>query len=387
MRRIALYGSTGSIGRSALDVIRKFPDQFRVRVLAARGRRIDRLARQAREFRPDYVVVTDEAAAKKIRKHLPRSARLLSGMDALTEIIDRARPDILLHGIVGAAGLPSALAAVRRGIPLAIANKESLVCAGEFLLRESKKSGAPLLPVDSEHNAVFQVLVGEDPASIRKVLLTASGGPFFRNGKPLSRVTRAEALRHPNWKMGPKITIDSATLMNKALEIIEAKYLFDLPADKIGVVIHPESIVHSMVEFVDGSVKMQAAVPDMRLPIQYALFYPERRERCVARLDLPRVRTLSFHEPDRRRFPSIDLAYRALAAGGSAPAVLSAANEIAVQAFLAGKIRFDHIFAVIRKTFDSTFSFRAARLEDILRADRITRLRAAAIVENHPCTT
>ncbi len=380
MRSVAIYGSTGSIGRSALSVIQKFSDKFRVHTLAASGRRLSALICQARRFHPKYLIVTQPLKAAELNGSVPRGTKLVTGMDSLAEILAESRPDILLHGIVGAAGLPSAMAAVEEGITLAIANKESLVCGGEFLQRAAKKSGARLLPVDSEHNAVFQVMVGEDPRSISRIVLTASGGPFFKKGKPFSRITRQEALRHPNWVMGPKITIDSATLMNKALEIIEAKFLFGVPAEKIAVVIHPESIVHSMVEFVDGSVKMQAAVPDMRLPIQYALFYPDRQDHCVPRLDLPKIGKLTFYEPDRRRFPSLDFAYQALKIGGSAPAVLSAANEIAVNAFLAGEIRFDQIFDIIRRVMKTTKTFAAAGISDILTADRLTRLRAAALI-------
>ncbi|OGH55561.1 MAG: 1-deoxy-D-xylulose-5-phosphate reductoisomerase [Candidatus Lindowbacteria bacterium RIFCSPLOWO2_12_FULL_62_27] len=387
MRNVAIFGCTGSIGRSALSVIRRFPDRLRVHTLAARGRRLRTLLDQVRKFRPKYLIVTDESRAAALNGHVPGGTRLLRGMRALTDVLEDSRPDVLLHGVVGAAGLPSALAAAKSGVTLAIANKESLVCAGGFLRRAAQKSGARLLPVDSEHNAIFQVMAGERPDSVRKILLTASGGPFFRRAGAFSRITPREALRHPNWKMGPKITVDSATLMNKALEIIEAKFLFDAPADRIGVVIHPESIVHSMVEFVDGSVKMQAAVPDMRLPIQYALFYPDRMASCVQRLDLARVGRLTFYEPDRRRFPSLAFAYRALELGGSAPAVMSAANEIAVTAFLEGRIRFDRIFDVVRRTLDLTKSFRASAIEDILEADRLTRLRATALAGKLSCTS
>lgn len=389
-RNVFVYGSTGSIGRSTLDVIRAFPGRFRVRAIAARGRNLSLLVRQAREFSPAYTIVTDESYAARLNGALPRGTRLVTGMDALGEILDtgRRRPDdVLLHGIVGAAGLSSAMAAAGAGMTLAIANKESLICGGEFLRKAAQKNGARLVPVDSEHNAVFQVMAGEDPRNIARILLTASGGPFFRGGKSFSRVTRRDALRHPKWKMGPKITVDSATLMNKALEIIEAKFLFDVPPEKIAVVIHPESIVHSMVEFVDGSVKMLASLPDMRLPIQYALFYPHRQPYRIPRLDLPKIRTLTFHAPDRRRFPSIDLAYRALRLGPAAPAVLSAANEVAVGAFLAGRIRFDQIFDVIRRVLTSTRMFDAAGIDDILQADRIARLRATSIIESRlTCT-
>ncbi len=381
MRQIAIYGSTGSIGCSALDVIQKFPHRFRIHSLAATGRRLPDLLRQVRRFRPRYLIVTDAARAAGLNGAIPSDVRLRTGMDALAEILESSPPDLLLHGIVGAAGLPAAIAAAKKGIPIALANKESLVCGGEFLRRASKKSGTVFLPVDSEHNAIFQVLTGESPVSIRRILLTASGGPFFKSAKPFERITPREALRHPNWRMGPKITIDSATLMNKALEIIEARFLFDTPPEKIEVIIHPESIVHSMVEFIDGSVKLQAAVPDMRLPIQYALFHPERAKACIPMLDLPKVRTLTFFEPDQVRFPSLQFAYRALKTGGTAPTVLSAANEIAVEAFLAKRIRFDQIFEVIRQTIRKTASFDAHSIQDILDADRHTRTRARRFIE------
>ena len=380
MRSVSIFGCTGSIGRSALSVIRRFPGQFRVNALAARGRRLADLVRQAREFHPKYLVVTDEARAAELNGSIPRGTKVLRGMPALTDVLSEGRTDILIHGVVGAAGLPSALAAASRGVTLALANKESMVCGGEFLRRSAQKHHAKILPVDSEHNAVFQVLVGENMSSVHRIVLTASGGPFFNKRISFARVTRRQALAHPNWSMGPKITIDSATLMNKALEIIEAKYLFDVPPESIGVLIHPESIVHSMVEFIDGSVKMQAAVPDMRLPIQYALFYPERCDACVPRLNLAEVGRLTFFVPDRRRFPSLDFAYDALRRGGSAPAVLSAANEIAVNAFLSGRLRFDKIFTVIRRTMESTPSFRARSIEDILEADGVARRRAEQLL-------
>ncbi len=353
MKRIAIAGSTGSIGASALDVIAAHPERFSVAALAA-GRNVTRLAGQIRAHRPRLAAVADDASRAALRAELGAEApEILVGPEGLEAIGACADADVFLSAIVGAAGIRPTWSAVAAGKQVALANKESLVAAGEAILAEAGRTGALILPVDSEHNALHQCLRGGARSEVRRLILTASGGPFRRTPKDaMDRITPQEALRHPTWEMGPKITIDSATLMNKGLEIIEAHWLFGVPGDRIEVVVHPQSTVHSLVEFSDGSLIAQLSETDMRHPIRYALAWPERLGNGAPGIDLTRIGRLEFEAPDRDRFPCLELAEAALAAGGAAPAVLNAANEIAVEAFLAGRIRFPAIAGLVAKTLD-----------------------------------
>jgi 1-deoxy-D-xylulose-5-phosphate reductoisomerase len=348
-KRLAILGSTGSIGQSTLAVVAEHPEEFAVVGLAA-GQNVAALARQVREFRPALVSVADEAAAAALKELLLREAAppILAGSEGAREVATATGADLVVSAMVGAVGLAPTLAAVQAGIPVALANKETLVAAGPLVMAAARARGVPLIPVDSEHSAIFQALQGQRREDIRRLWLTASGGPFRDWDRPrLETVTAREALQHPNWSMGPKITIDSATMFNKALEVIEASVLFELPVDRIAVVIHPQSIVHSLVEFVDGSVLAQLGVPDMRLPIAYALTYPRRLPLNGPPLDLCQVARLTFEAPDESRFPALKLGYAAARAGGTMPAVLNAANEVAVAAFLEARLSFLDIPRVV----------------------------------------
>jgi 1-deoxy-D-xylulose-5-phosphate reductoisomerase len=343
MRRVAILGSTGSIGVQALDVVGRFPGRFQVVALAA-GKNVERVAAQVRAFRPRLVAMADAQAAAALRALVPPGTEVLAGDDGVVAAAIQPDVDLVLAAIAGGAGLRSTAAAVEAGKVIGLANKESLVLAGELMMRLAAERGATLLPVDSEHSAVHQSLLGHNRREVRRILLTASGGPL--RGVPaaeLAAVTPERALKHPNWSMGDKITIDSATLMNKGLEVIEARWLFDVEPRRIDIVVHPESIVHSMVEYIDGSVVAQLGVSDMRGPISYALGWPERLPLDLAPLDLARLGRLTFEPPDPARFPAYTLAYRALELGGTAPAVLSGADEAAVEAFLRGRCRFTDI--------------------------------------------
>lgn len=377
VKRIALLGSTGSIGRSTLDVIDAFPGRFVVRAIAG-GRQVDRIEAQARRYAPELVAISDPDAAAEVARRLGAGFRVVGGPEALVEAARLADVDLVVCAVVGAAGLASAHAAVEAGRDVALANKEALVAGGAFVTAAARRTGAAILPVDSEHNALHQCLRGETNAEVRRLWLTASGGPFRdRTSESLARVTPEEALAHPTWVMGPKITVDSATLMNKGLEIIEAHWLFDVPAERIRVVIHPKSVVHSMVEFVDGSFKAQLGVTDMRHPIQYALTWPERHGTSLPAFDPVGAGPLEFREPDPVRFPCLALAVDALVAGGAAPAVLNAANEVAVAAFLDRRLAFTEIPVVVRAALDRHAGEPAASLEDVLRADARARQTAA----------
>jgi len=347
MKRLSILGSTGSIGVQALDVVARSPGRFQVVGLAA-GRNVGLLAEQVRAFRPLLVSVSDAAAAGSLRERLGDDApEILHGDAGAVAVATLSDADFVLAAISGAAGLRSTAAAVEAGKPIGLANKESLVLAGELVMRRAAERGVPILPVDSEHSAIFQSLAGHNRAEVRRLILTASGGPLRHlPADQMAAVTPAEALRHPNWTMGAKITIDSATLMNKGLEVIEARWLFDVDPGRIDILIHPESIVHSLVEYVDGQVMAQLGVSDMRGPISYALAHPERIALDLPALDLVRVGRLSFEPPDPARFPAFMLAYRALEMGGTAPAALSGADEGAVGAFLTGRCSFDAIARV-----------------------------------------
>ncbi|MCU0452758.1 MAG: 1-deoxy-D-xylulose-5-phosphate reductoisomerase [Bacteroidetes bacterium] len=379
-QHIAILGSTGSIGRSSLEVLRSHPGRFSATVLTT-NRNIDLLEAQTREFRPKAVVVLDPERASVLRSRLDGLADVLSGPDGLEAVVRRDDVDTVLSSLVGFAGVRPTAEAIRHRKRIALANKETLVAAGAFIMSLVREHGVELLPVDSEHSAILQCLAGEEPAQIARLILTASGGPF-RTTPPedFSRITVEQALRHPNWSMGSKITIDSATLMNKGLEVIEAHWLFGLPADRIDVVVHPQSIIHSMVEFVDGSVKAQLGLPDMKLPIQYALTHPERLPMNGDRVSFPRLEQMTFFQPDRQRFPCLDLAYEALRAGDTVPAVLNAANEVAVAGFLERAVTFDRIADIIRQTMDRHRPVAAPDLSDIIEADRWARREAHACV-------
>jgi 1-deoxy-D-xylulose-5-phosphate reductoisomerase len=386
MKRLSILGSTGSIGQSTLAVVAEHPGEFQVAGLAA-GRNVQLLAEQVRQFRPGVVSVQDEAGAAQLRHLLPRDAapEILTGDAGALQVAIGAGADLMVSAMVGAVGLPPTLAAVEAGIPVALANKETLVAAGPLVMAAARTRGVPLIPVDSEHSAIFQALQGQRPEDIRRLWLTASGGPFRSwEAARLQTVTAAQALKHPNWSMGPKITIDSATMMNKALEVIEASVLFDLPVERVGVYIHPQSIVHSLVEFVDGSVLAQLGVPDMRLPIAYALSYPRRLPLNGPPLDLGQIGRLTFEAPDTERFPGLALGYAAAQAGGTMPAVLNAANEIAVAAFLEGRIRFLDIPRVVEAAMNTHRPQPLTGLDQVLAADRGAREFARQLIHQGP---
>jgi 1-deoxy-D-xylulose-5-phosphate reductoisomerase len=370
---IVILGSTGSIGRNALRVIEALGPEYRVIGLSAH-RNAELLAQQARRYKPRSVAVTHRHAATQFRALMNGEVEILSGPDSLTELVQGEGVDTVLTAVVGAAGLPSALAAARTGKRLAVANKEPLVIAGELLTRAVRDHGSTLLPVDSEHSAVFQALLSGRGAEVQRILLTGSGGPFRgATRKDLAEATLEQALAHPTWSMGPKITIDSATMMNKALEVIEARWLFDVPVEKIEVLIHPESIVHSLVEFVDGSVIAQLGEPDMCLPIQYALTYPRRVSGISKRLRLEEIGGLHFERPDPDTFRALPLAYEVARAGGTAAAVFNAANETAVAEFLAGRIRFLQILESVEHCLNRHDVRPITGLEELLEADAWAR--------------
>jgi len=349
VRNLAILGSTGSIGRSTLEVVAAAGGRFRVAGLTAH-RRVSELLEQARRWQPDWIVVTDPDAAQSLdRSQLPPHTQLFGSAHDVPQCVARPEIDVVVAAVVGAAGLAGTWAALEAGKRVALANKETLVMAGPLVMQLAARQGGQILPVDSEHSAVFQALQSGRREEVRRIVLTASGGPFRRHSlEQLEQVSVAEALAHPNWKMGPKITVDSATMMNKSLEVIEARWLFDFPPDRIGVVVHPQSVVHSLVEYRDGSVLAQLSPPDMKLPIQYALTFPERWEGPAAKLDWTSHFNLEFEKPDLNRFPALQLGFEVADKGGTAGAVLNAANEAAVAAFLDGQIRFTQIVPACR---------------------------------------
>ena len=375
MKKIAILGSTGSIGRSALNVVDQFPEHFQVVALAA-GRNIDLLAEQIHRHQPRLVTVLNEQLAKELESRLQRSTavQVLSGQEGYRQVASCDEANIVLSAMVGAAGLIPTLSAIRAGKDVALANKETLVMAGALVIQEVRKHEVALLPVDSEHSAIFQSMEGHRKQDLKRIILTASGGPFLKmSEEDLESVTLNQALAHPNWAMGPKITIDSATLMNKGLEVIEAKWLFDVPVEAIDVHIHPQSIVHSMVEYRDGSVIAQLGIPDMRGPIAYALSYPERLPLDLPPVDFFALRNLTFFEPDLNRFPCLGLAFAACREGGTLPAVLNAANEVAVQAFLEERIPYTGIAKLVNLAMEEHQLGLATELETILEADTWAR--------------
>ncbi|MGH7738673.1 MAG: 1-deoxy-D-xylulose-5-phosphate reductoisomerase [bacterium] len=380
-KKIAILGSTGSIGLSTLQVVHKLKPAFEVVGITA-NTKVAELAAQVRTVKPKLAAIMDESLYPRLKQLTSGTqTKLLAGMEGVEAVAAESGVSLVLSAIVGAAGLRPTLRAIEKGKDIALANKETLVMAGEVVARAAKKSGSRILPVDSEHCAVFQCLAGgKGGDEVHKILLTASGGPF--RGLPrekFARITLQQALRHPTWRMGPKITIDSATMMNKGLEVIEAHYLFGLPYGKIDIVIHPESIVHSMVEYIDGSVLAQLGTTDMQIPIQYALTHPARLSAPVKRLDLARVGRLNFEKPDRRKFPCVDLAYAAGRKGGTAPAVLNAANEVAVDLFLKGRISFVKIPKIIAKVLGKHRRLTNTTLDGILKADLWAREEALSV--------
>jgi len=388
IQNVAILGATGSIGASTLDVVARHPSRFRVVALTAH-RQVDELAELCARHRPDYACVADASRAPRLRDRLAATGvdcKVLAGEAGLVEVASLPEVDCVMAAIVGAAGLRSTLAAAGAGHKLLLANKEALVIAGPVFMKRVRTSGTTLLPIDSEHNAIFQCLPPFASGNlaqkgIRRILLTGSGGPFRKRARAeLHRVTPEEACAHPNWVMGRKISVDSATMMNKGLEVIEAHWLFGAEPKQIEVVIHPQSVVHSMVEYVDGSVIAQLGHPDMRTPIAQALAYPERIDAGVSSLDFFGTGTLSFERPDFERFPALNLAYAALEAGGAAPAVLNAANEIAVAAFLEGRLPFLRITSVIEETLAGAPTNPVATLDDVLASDAAARARATHIV-------
>ncbi len=383
MKRITILGATGSIGLRTLDLVSSFPEEFSVAGLAARGTKLELLADLCRKYSPRAVALLDAGAVDRLARLLPAPRpELLGGPAGLVALTRDVEADTVVSALVGAAGLLPTMAAIRARRAVALANKETLVMAGSLMTAAARDLGVPLLPVDSEHSAVFQCLVGHQKSDVHRILLTASGGPFREwPAAKMADVTVEDALRHPTWKMGPKITIDSATLMNKGLEVIEARWLFDVAPDQVQVVVHPQSIVHSMVEYIDGSVLAQLGVADMGVPILYALTYPERRPTPAARLDLARVGALTFFDPDPVRFPCLRLARQALEQGGTAPVVLNAANEVAVAAFLDRRIRFMDIPRLIERALATVGGGPLDSIDQCVDVDSETRQRVAGLID------
>ena len=388
MKGLAILGSTGSVGTNVLRIVDAFPGRFKVVGLSA-GDNVEKLAAQVARYRPQVVSVRSAEARDALGRLLdPGSTRVLVGEDGAVEVATHPDSRVVVASAVGAVGLVPTYRALQAGKDVALANKETLVMAGELMVAQARAQGGRLLPIDSEHCALHQCLDGRRPDEVRRLVLTASGGPFrMRARETFDRVTPAEALAHPTWSMGRKITIDSATLMNKGLEVIEARWLFGVGGERVDVLIHPQSVVHSMVEFVDGTVLAQLGVTDMRLPIQYALSYPERWEAAIPGMDFTRALRLDFEVPDHERFPCLGLAYRALREGGTLPAVLNAANEVAVAAFLDGRIGFPAIPEAIREVMDAHPCRAVAALEDVLAADAWARERTQAALKRRAMET
>jgi len=365
-KKLSILGSTGSIGENTLLVADNLGEQIDILYLSA-NRNVERLIDQAQNYHPKAVAIVDEEAGKEVTGALNNQIEVLTGREGLLELAGRDDVDIVMNGLVGSAGMEPTLRSVEAGVDVALSNKESLVMAGSIINEEKQRSGAKIFPVDSEHSAIWQCLAGEDMADVRKIILTGSGGPFrTKNVETFINITPKEALNHPNWDMGNKITIDSATMMNKGLEVIETYWLFGLKADEIDIVVHPQSIIHSMVEFADRSIKAQLGVPDMKIPIQYALTYPRHSAAQWEELDFIKTGQLTFEAPDLEKFPCIKLAYEALRAGGSSPAVLNVANEQAVYNFLDGEIKFTEIPAIIEKACAEHHYIAEPTLEDLL---------------------
>ena len=381
MKAVILIGSTGSIGTQTLDVIRHNPDKFKIVALSA-NRSADKLIEQAKEFKPRYVIIENKGFYEYIKAALYGcNIEVYAGQEALCDIIKSVAADIVVSALVGFAGLIPTITALESGKNVAIANKETLVVAGELVMRTAKKMNCQLIPIDSEHSAIHQCLIGEDMLTVEKIILTASGGPFRNYTKEqLEQATPAQALKHPNWKMGAKITIDSATMMNKGLEVIEARWLFNLSEEKIDVIIHPQSIIHSMVQFSDGNIKAQMGLPDMRFPIHYALNFPNRTQNPLQRYNFDTINTLTFEKPDMEKFPCLQIAYNALKAGGNVPCIANAANEIAVNAFLKEQITFRQIARIIEQTISRCYKIEKPNFDTYIESDMEARITAEQII-------
>ncbi len=380
-RHIAILGSTGSIGTQALEVVRELPDLFEIEVLTA-NKNADLLIKQALEFKPNSIVITDESLFETVSEALRNEPiKVFTGSEAICQVVEMESIDIVLTALVGFSGLKPTLSAIQAGKNIALANKETLVIAGDIITKAASEKGVNIYPVDSEHSAIFQCLTGEFHNKIEKIYLTASGGPFRgKTKKELEHISVTQALKHPNWTMGAKVTIDSASLMNKGLEVIEAKWLFNLLPEQIEVVIHPQSIIHSMVQFQDGSIKAQLGIPDMKLPIQYAFTYPQRAQNSFKRFNVEDYSLLSFEKPDLSTFKNLALAYQALKKGGNMPCILNAANEIAVERFLKGEIGFNQMPDLIEQCMEEIAFIEQAKLEDYIQTDTHTRLLAEELI-------
>lgn len=377
MKKVTLLGSTGSVGQNTLKVIESNPDRLELFAIAANSN-IELLAEQAHKFKCKYVVC-NRKYKKELSAKLPSSTKLLTDVEGMIEISTKKETDIVLCSVVGTAGLKPLLEAIKAKKDVALASKEILVMAGEIVMNEVRKNGVKMLPVDSEHNAIFQCLEGRKETDVSKIILTASGGAFRNNTiQEMNNASYKDALAHPTWNMGPKITLDSATLMNKALEIVEAHWLFAVPAEKIDVVIHPQSIIHSMVEFIDGTILAQMSVTDMKFPIQYALLYPEKRA-GLGTLSLPKIGNLTFEIPDRKKYPSLDFAYESIQKGGTMAAVMNAANEVAVEKFRENLIKIPEIWDIIKKTMSAHKTIKHPTLEQIIEADSWARAKAEVV--------
>lgn len=374
VKNLCILGSTGSIGTQTLDIVRAYPERYSVYAICAH-RSIDKLIEQAREFKPEVVCIADESLYEPLKTALADlPVKVWAGADAIAEVVTTPSIDVVVAAMVGYAGLRPTIEAIKAGKTIALANKETLVVAGEIICDLAVQHHTPILPVDSEHSAIFQSLVGEDQSEIEKILLTASGGPFRTFSlEQMQAVTAADALKHPNWEMGAKITIDSASMMNKGFEVIEAKWLFGVPVEKIQVLVHPQSIVHSAVQFTDGAIKAQLGAPDMRLPIQYALSFPERLKSDFPRADLLALKDLTFEAPDLNRFPNLGLAYEAMRRGGNIPCVLNAANEVVNLAFRENRCRFLQMSEIIAQTMDKAAFIAKPSYEDYVQTDKEAR--------------
>ena len=381
-KHIAILGSTGSIGRQAIEVVQSNPDHFEIEVLTAQNN-ADLLIEQAKALHPNVVVIGNEEKYAQVKEALDsQGIKVYAGENALSSVVQMDIIDLVVTGLVGYAGLLPTIKSIEAGKTIALANKETLVVAGEYITRLAKEKGVNIYPIDSEHSAIFQCMVGEFHNAIEKIILTASGGPFRgKNRKELEKVTRAQALKHPNWNMGAKITIDSATLMNKGLEVIEAKWLFGLEAEQVDVVVHPQSIIHSMVQFEDGSIKAQLGLPDMRLPIQFAMTYPDRIKTDFPRFNFADYPALTFEKPDTETFRNLALAFEALAKGGNMPCVLNAANEVAVSEFLNDRIGFLEMSDVVERCMNKIDYIDNPQFEDYVETDKMTRIKALEFIK------